>query len=239
LNDRKVGPVVLTIEAGGSSTQASRFEGFDPGQIVPLAQHRADQWLLAAPGLVEGDRVRGAHHLGWMDVIASSELGMVSPPALSMNDAEAAALGEWHLHGNPDGTLLYIGLGTGVGAVAINQGVVIPIEFSHITSFGPNVCGGCGRRGCLDALIGGHALPTPLGEKDVDTSIDVLSAAIEQKTLSIARIVVGGGIARSYPAILPGLAERVTPTVYPSASLSVYKSAAPYGLLHTWHQLPT
>src|SRR5579875_3753312 len=122
--------MVLTIEVGGSSTQAIQFEHGDCGTIVPLDQRRTDRWLLAAPGLVEGDRIRGAHHLGWLDVQAHSELGMPFPPILSMNDAAATALGEWRLRGGPDGTWLYIGLGTGVGAAAVAQGVPIPIEFS-------------------------------------------------------------------------------------------------------------
>jgi predicted NBD/HSP70 family sugar kinase len=61
---------------------------------------------------------------------------------------------------------LYVGIGTGVGAVGVRDGEVVPIEFGHLTSFGDKTCGGCGRRGCLDAQIGGHALPDPLAGPD-------------------------------------------------------------------------
>ena len=90
---------MLTIEVGGSSTQAIQFERPEGGVIVSVDEHRSEPWLLAAPGLVEGNRIRGAHQLGWMDVQASDVLHMQSPPLLSMNDAEAAALGEWWLSG--------------------------------------------------------------------------------------------------------------------------------------------
>lgn len=226
--------MVLTVEVGGSSTQAIQFEHGDCGMIVPLDQHRTDRWFLAAPGLVEGDRIRGAHHLGWLDVQAHSELGMSFPPILGMNDAAAAALGEWRLRGGPDGTWLYIGLGTGIGAAAVAQGVLIPVEFSHLTSFGPKHCGGCGRVGCLDAQIGGHALATPLSDDDVDAVVDILGAAIRRQDIGIDSVVVGGRMARNHPIIWSRLQGRVKSLVHPSACPDDYKSAAPFGLLHAW-----
>lgn len=225
---------ILTVEVGGSSVQAVWFERPELGTVVPLGEHRDNPWLLAAPGLVEGDRVRGAHHLGWMDVQASRELSMASPPLLSMNDAEAAALGEWWLCGRPPGTLLYIGLGTGVGAVAVADGAFVPVEFSHLTAFGPKRCGGCGRVGCLDAQIGGHALPTPLRSGDVEVVVQILGAAINQQEIAVDRVVVGGGMARRYPSLVSRLRDRVEPAVAASACPAFYKSAAPFGLLYAW-----
>ena len=225
---------MFTIEVGGSSVQAVWFDDATNGCIVSLDGHPHDPWLLAAPGLVEGDRVRGAHHLGWMDVRASDELGMDAPPVLSMNDAEAAALGEWVLRGTPSGTLLYISMGTGVGATAVSGGELIPVEFGHLTAFGPKRCGGCGRVGCLDAQIGGHALPTPLGDEDIATVVTILSAALDKQEIAIDRIVVGGGLARRYPQIVSELAECIDQRVEPSASPDGFKSAAPIGLLHAW-----
>ncbi len=225
---------ILTVEVGGSSLQAVRFERPELGTVVPLSEHRSDPWLLAAPGLVEGDRVRGAHHLGWLDVQASRELSMASSPLLSMNDAEAAALGEWWLRGRLSGTLLYVGLGTGVGAVAIADGVLLPVEFSHLTAFGPKRCEGCGRAGCLDAQIGGHALPTPLHDGDVGAIVEALGAAISQQAIAVDRVVIGGGMARRYPSLVSRLRDRVEPAVAASACPASYKSAAPFGLLYAW-----
>jgi predicted NBD/HSP70 family sugar kinase len=225
---------VLTVEVGGSSTQAISFDTPSQGSVVSLEDHLADSWLLAAPGLVEGDRVRGAHHLHWMDVQASQELGMHSAPMLSMNDADAAALGEWVLRDEPDGTLLYISMGTGIGAAAVNDCQVAPVEFGHLTAFGPNRCGGCGRVGCLDAQIGGHTLPTPLRDQHISNVVDVLSAALGKQEITPNRVVVGGGLPRRYPSIVSGLGERADQPVEPSATPRAFKSAAPFGLLYRW-----
>lgn len=223
---------MLTVEVGGSSIQAIYFASSVAAEVVPLDQHRDDPWLLAAPGLIDGDRVRGAHHLGWQDVRASHELQMSSSPLLSMNDAEAAALGEWWLRGRPQDTSLYIGLGTGVGAAAIVDGILVPIEFSHLTAFGPHRCEGCGRVGCLNAQIGGHTLPTPLSDSMIDAVVELLSLAIRQQTITFDRVVVGGGMARRYPAIVARLQGRLERAVTPSACSDWYKSAAPFGLLY-------
>lgn len=232
--DVKENALILTVEVGGSSTQVIQFNGPDDNHVVSLDKHRADPWLLAAPGLVEGDRVRGAHHLGWMDVQASHELGMHSPPDFSMNDAEAAALGEWWLRDKPPGTWLYVGLGTGVGAAAVAGSALIPVEFSHLTAFGPHRCGGCGRIGCLDAQTGGHALPTALGEDDIGRVVDILSAAIAQLELEIDAVVVGGGMARNHPSIVSRLDDRTRQVIELSLCPDGYKSAAPLGLIHAW-----
>jgi predicted NBD/HSP70 family sugar kinase len=52
-----------------------------------------------------------------MNVLASEELGMARPPLLGMNDAEASALGEWVLHGQPAGRMFYVVMGTGIGGM--------------------------------------------------------------------------------------------------------------------------
>jgi predicted NBD/HSP70 family sugar kinase len=226
--------MMLAVEVGGSSVQAISFDEADRGSVVSLDEHRHDEWLLAAPGLVEGDRVRGAHHLDWMDVRASEELGMHAPPVLGMNDADAAAFGEWALRGQPPGTLLYISMGTGVGATAVNEGRLIPIEFGHLTAFGPNRCDGCGRVGCLDAQIGGHTLPTPLGRGDIAKIVAVLRAALAKQEIEVDRVVVGGGLPRRYPQVVSSLAKHTNEPVEPSASPARYKSAAPFGLLRAW-----
>lgn len=226
---------MLTVEVGGSSIQAIRFTGSgSEGTFVSLHEYRHEPWLLAAPGLVEGDRVRGAHHLGWMDVHASEQLGMPSPPLLSMNDAEASGLGEWVLFERPAHTMLYIVMGTGVGAVTVSDGVVLPAEFGHLAAFGPKRCGGCGRLGCLDAQIGGHALPNPLQDRDIDTIVTILTDAIAKQNLTFEQIVLGGGIPRRYPRIVTGLNDRVDSAVHLSRAPARFKSAAPFGVFRAW-----
>jgi predicted NBD/HSP70 family sugar kinase len=124
------------------------------------------RWGLSAPGLVAEGRVQGAELLGWMDVEAWQILGYPRRPAVSMNDAQAQALAEWLLRDGAPDDLLYIGIGTGVAGARLVAGELVHVEFSHLTSFADAVCGGCGRASCLDAQIGGHALPQPLTGDD-------------------------------------------------------------------------
>jgi len=224
---------MLTVEVGGSSIQALLINEDEPPQEVRLDEYRELPWLVAAPGLVEGDRVRGAHHLGWTDVSISRELGMPSPPALSMNDAEAAATGEWLLVDRPPGTTLYVGIGTGVGAVGVRDGGIMPVEFGHLTSFGDNTCEGCGRRGCLDAQIGGHALSTPLRTTERDLIVRSLLKALRVQEIAIDRVVLAGGLLRAHPDIVTAVqADTEGLDVLPSRCEPEYKSAAYLGLLH-------
>ncbi|GAA1572978.1 hypothetical protein GCM10009804_31870 [Kribbella hippodromi] len=222
---------MLTIEVGGSSSQALLIDSGAPVREVQPAEYRDLPWLVAAPGLVEGDRVRGAHHLGWMDVHISDELGMASPPVLSMNDAEAAAIGEWLLLGRPPGITLYVGIGTGVGAVGVRDGEAVPVEFGHLTSFGDKVCAGCGRLGCLDAQIGGHALSTPMSAEELELVARCLVEAIGVQ--EVDRVVLGGGLLRAHPDIETAVrAGAGGLDVLGSGCSGEYKSAAYLGLLH-------
>ncbi|GAB3923012.1 hypothetical protein GCM10029976_012620 [Kribbella albertanoniae] len=220
----------MAVEVGGPSVQtATLVDGsvvFVDGVARPETAYR---YGLAAPGWVVDGRVRGAHHLGWMDVEAWEELGFPRRPEVSLNDAEAGALGEWLLRVGEPADLLYVVIGTGVGAVRVSAGDVIAVEFGHQVGFGPAVCGGCGRRGCLDAAIGGHALPTPLGAEDEERVRESLVRAIELTELRAgATVVFGGGLVRSHPRVVPELKDmQVERSLAPPEA----KSAAHVGVL--------
>lgn len=229
---------MLTIEVGGSSVQAILFEDNGSFRVVPISEHRDVEWAFAAPGLVDGDRVRGAHHTGWMDVLASVELGMAQPPLLGMNDAEASALGEWALRGRPPGRMFYVVMGTGIGGMYVDDGRVIPVEFGHLPDFGPKFCGGC-LNYCLDAQIGGHALPTPLGDEDIDHIVRLLHEAMGRADIQADVMVLAGGVNRNFPQIRERLKPLVEWPIVPSRTPEGLKSAAPLGLRHAWHFLRT
>ncbi len=87
-------------------------------------------------------------------------------PVFLENDALAAAYGEYLLAKPQSGSLLYVGLGTGVGGGMILRGKPysgehgVAMELGHvIVSPGGRHCG-CGNRGCLEqyASAGGIAL---------------------------------------------------------------------------------
>lgn len=72
------------------------------------------------------------------------------------NDANAAAFGEFSLLGQPAGGLLYLGLGTGVGAGLVVNGHVwagqhgYALEAGHIIVEHQGRLCGCGNRGCVE-----------------------------------------------------------------------------------------
>jgi len=72
------------------------------------------------------------------------------------NDANAAAYGEYCQLGQPEGGLLYIGLGTGVGAGLVVNGNVwaghhgYALEAGHIIVVPEGRLCGCGNQGCVE-----------------------------------------------------------------------------------------
>jgi glucokinase len=77
-------------------------------------------------------------------------------PVTIENDANAAAYGEYCLAGKPEGGLIYLGLGTGVGGGLIVDGKLyagqqgFAMEIGHIIiETGGRQCG-CGNKGCME-----------------------------------------------------------------------------------------
>ena len=72
------------------------------------------------------------------------------------NDANAAAYGEYILAGNPEGGLIYIGLGTGVGGGLVMDGKIFTgqrgcaMEVGHIIVEPNGRQCGCGNKGCME-----------------------------------------------------------------------------------------
>jgi glucokinase len=111
-------------------------------------------------------RVVYAPNLGWRDVPLARRLSAaVGAPVTVINDARAAALGEWK-HGVGIGAtdLFCLSLGTGVGGSAVVGGRLLEGgqhalgEVGHLTI----VAGGrrchCPNSGCLEAYVGGWAI---------------------------------------------------------------------------------
>lgn len=218
------------IEIGGGGIQTVTFTA-DAAPSFSDGAHQADgaALLIAVPGLIDGVRVAAASNLGWFDVDPVEQLGLTGPATVVCNDAEAAALGEAALRGVDE--LGYVGLGTGVGGVIVRDGVVVEREvLGHRGSFGDAPCS-CGRTGCLETVAAGWALPDPLPAARIDGVAVALATAIRQAAMP-AVVVISGGLARRYPAIVEGVRALVPEhTVDTSAAPAAAKSASAWGLL--------
>ncbi len=94
---------------------------------------------------------------GLRDVNLGHDLAaLLAQPVRVENDANAAAYGEFCQLGRPDGGLLYLGLGTGVGAGLIVNGQVwaghhgYALEAGHMIVVPDGRLCGCGNQGCVE-----------------------------------------------------------------------------------------
>jgi polyphosphate glucokinase len=133
----------LVIDVGGTNVKVMLPGRKDPVKIpsgstmTPAAMARAvrevtrdwqfDNVSIGYPGPVANGRpVREPHNLGkgWVRFDYQKALGK---PVRIINDAAIQALGSY-----AGGNMLFLGLGTGLGAAMIRDGVVIPLELAHM-----------------------------------------------------------------------------------------------------------
>ena len=130
------------------------------------------------------------------------------------NDANVAAYGEYILADKPEGGLIYIGLGTGVGGGLVLDGKIFPgqqgcaMEVGHMI-IEPNgrLCG-CGNKGCMEqyASASGIAISyfsatnkqctaaqiaefANLGDKDAIAAYTLAANALAQTLASVIKVV--------------------------------------------------
>ncbi len=117
---------------------------------------------IGIPGIYdyEANRVILAEDLGWVDVnLAEMIHARTHKTVYIVNRANAAALGEkWYGSGKDCKDIVYIGIGSGIGAGIVLNGELYwgangsAGEVGHMTiSPGGPLCK-CGKRGCLEAL---------------------------------------------------------------------------------------
>jgi glucosamine-6-phosphate deaminase len=227
-----VTPVIACIEIGGSGTQTVVFADHTPRFVDGAVAPRGALVGVASPGIVVDGRVVASSTFGWADVDPMSQLGLDGPATLVCNDAEAAALGEWVLRGRLDAALVYVGIGTGIGgAVVIDGSVASGNLFGHQSGFGSKQCT-CGRRGCLETMAAGWAMPDPLDEMALGQAARAVARAIAaEPSAAHGVVVIGGGIADRYPALIARIhAELTDRQVVRSSRPAAAKSAAPWGV---------
>lgn len=142
--------------------------------------------------------VRRAPNLGWVDVDLQGALGAAlgpgSPPPELVNDLTAVTYGEWRAaagagSGVDDLLCVFVGSGLGSGMVLggrLYEGASgVAGELGHVTvvdgaqgGSGARECG-CGRRGCVEAYVGGRYLEARVCGEIVEESGAAYALAIQ------------------------------------------------------------
>lgn len=136
-----------------------------------------------------------APNLGWIDVPFGELLRRrLKLPVVVHNDLKAIAWGEYRFGAGVGArTLLVVYVGTGVGAAVIAEGNLLVGargfggEIGHI-QVGPDdgpLCG-CGRHGCLEAYVGGHALSLKARKSVAEGRISLVHKDSEMRELTAA-----------------------------------------------------
>jgi len=134
---------VLVVDVGGSSvkilatgqTEARSFRSgsaLTPGQMVSGVKKLAADWTydvvsIGYPGpVLAGRPIAEPRNLGrgWVGFNFARSFGC---PVKLINDAAMQALGSYR-----GGKMLFLGLGTGLGTALVVEGLVAPMEVSHL-----------------------------------------------------------------------------------------------------------
>jgi polyphosphate glucokinase len=134
---------VLVVDVGGTSVKiAAPGQGeprkFESGPALTVRQMvdgvrklaagcRYDRVSIGYPGIVKRNQpVTEPHNLapGWVKFDYAAAFGC---PVRIINDAALQALGSYN-----GGTMLFLGLGTGLGSTLIVDGAVAPMELAHL-----------------------------------------------------------------------------------------------------------
>ena len=193
---------VLVIDIGGTNikmlaagyTEPRKFpsgKAMTPDQIVSQIKVLAKDWKYDAvsigyPGFIKnGKIITEPHNLGrgWIGFDFEAAFGR---PVRILNDAAMQALGSYK-----SGTLLFLGLGTGLGSTFIVDGTVIPFEVAHLAY----------RKGTHEDYIGKRGLEK-YGKKRWQEHV---STIVERfcKALCPDDVVLGGGNSKNLEELPP------------------------------------
>jgi glucokinase len=187
---------VLVVDVGGSHVKfvlgrraAIKFESgprMEPRRMVRKIRQHIRQWDCEAvsigyPGIVTRGRITHEPHnlgKGWKRFDFREAFGV---PVKVINDAAMQALGAYR-----GGTMLFLGLGTGLGTTLIVDHTVVPMELAHLHLPGED--------DTFEDLVG-EAARKRLGNSKWRRKVHDLVHAL-RKALLPEDIVIGGGNAR-------------------------------------------
>jgi len=194
---------VLVIDIGGSHvkiivTGQKTERRMDSGPDLTAAQMTAgvrdlakgwkyDRVSIGYPGVVVRNLPKTEPHnlgSGWVGFDYEAAFGR---PVRIVNDAAMQALGDYN-----GGKMLFLGLGTGLGAALIVDGTLVPMEAAHLPY----------KKATFEDYVGQRALERDgkkRWRKNVTDVIARLTAALLPE-----EVVVGGGNARLLTALPPG-----------------------------------
>jgi len=109
--------------------------------------------------------VDAANIAGWKGVDLRSALSKaVGAPSYVRNDGNLAAYAEWAARGFASRALLFVGLGTGIGAGYVENGRMLggiddkALEMGHVIVYPEGRRCACGRAGCAEAYASGPSI---------------------------------------------------------------------------------
>ncbi|MFO1392385.1 MAG: ROK family protein [Steroidobacteraceae bacterium] len=197
---------ILVVDVGGTHVkilatgQRERRE-FESGptltvrRMVAGVKRLAKDWdhdvvSIGYPGLVLGGRIAAEPHnlaRGWIGFDFSKAFGK---PVKVVNDAAMQSLGSYR-----KGTMLFLGLGTGLGSALVVDGHLVPMELAHLSY----------KKATIEDYVGLRGLER-FGKKKwrehVAYMVERFAAAIHPD-----EIVIGGGNAKKLKALPPGCRE--------------------------------
>ena len=194
---------VLVIDIGGShvkirATGEADERNFDSGSSMGPAQMAEGVKTLAAgwkyeavaigyPGVVKNDLpVTEPHNLGPGWVGFDYRRAFAGKPVKIINDAAMQALGSYD-----QGKMLFLGLGTGLGAAMVVDGVVLPMELAHLPY----------RKHTFEYYVGEEALERQGRTKWRRRVFDVVERLCA--ALLPDEVVIGGGNVRHLDELPP------------------------------------
>jgi polyphosphate glucokinase len=194
---------ILVVDVGGTSvkilaTGQENPRKFPSGptmtaeQMVATVKELAGDWQyevvsIGYPGfVVRGRPVTEPYNLalGWVGFDFQSAFGC---PVKIINDAAMQALGSYK-----GGKMLFLGLGTGLGAAMVVDGVVEPMELAHLRY----------RKRSFEAYVGKRGLKLQGKKKWRKRVADVVAKLVA--ALEPDDIVLGGGNVKKLRELPPG-----------------------------------
>lgn len=190
-----VGGTHVKMLATGQSEPRKFISGpaMTAGKMVKLVRAATRDWQyerisLGYPGpIANGHPLREPHNLGggWMNFNFAKAFGR---PVKVINDAAMQALGSYQ-----GGSMLFLGLGTGLGSAMIADGVLEPMELAHLLyKKGKTYEDYLGLRGI-------ERLGKNKWRKHVARVVKKLKSALEADY-----VVLGGGNSKKLERIPPG-----------------------------------